>query len=802
MTKFKVLTDRLNTFFTNNKITTGNSIPTSGEWNVGDICISSIQENGECGWICTESGTPGKWEIFGSGGSGKLVSLSSSVEVTGPVTEVSLTGLGTNVSENDKLFVHYNSTHLLEGVDFEIISNGTKIRKLGGGSWNESSSNAMFAFELLKHVKKVNGDNILLDSKMCVLKSNKTISAPASEVEIGIEGFNKDSDYLTVYVNSTYLTEGVDYNISSDGRKILSLNGNWNEESLSDYRFSFVVIKEVGIVNPEAVVGTENLKDGSVTMGKLGEDVTERLDGFDLQLEHVENDFIDIDFYKNESDNYTEVFRQCFEDCKSQGKNIRINKMYRVTDTLILDGFNGVIYGSGGIILDSLENLTVLKITNSQIKCRDIKLTSTYRGKMHGLTMHGLWLERCVNSTVDNVEVSYRTDGIRVDLCKNVIVNNCIVHDLGEEGIACTDSANIIIENNKIYDHSGDGILFKQRTLMSETNNIIKGNIIYNGTYEYSHNQSIYGGGITSNDEFTITDHGVKLSNIVIDGNIIYDTLYGITLSNMSDVSIINNNINNVDKHGISIDSENENNPFDRGLYNYSVSNNIVKNVTNGNGISFTTLSHLVKNAMISNNRVENIMSQNGDYSGIVANDSIISSNIVTNCKILLSATDCIVTSNKFEDTFYSNYQNSNFSIKINRRTIFKDNIIKDNYSMIGLYDVYGIIKDNIIDITDSTYSISFRSNPIGKISILENIITNVAINVSNVGAGSYGLIEKDERVCNNNTRSWSNTVPSNGTYKTGDIVYNSNPINNIFAWSCIEGGTPGVWKKCVLVNI
>ena len=132
MTKFKVLTDRLNTFFTNNKITTGNSIPTSGEWNVGDICISSIQENGECGWICTESGTPGKWEIFGSGGSGKLVSLSSSVEVTGPVTEVSLDGLGTNVSENDKLFVHYNSTHLLEGVDFEIISNGTKIRKLGG----------------------------------------------------------------------------------------------------------------------------------------------------------------------------------------------------------------------------------------------------------------------------------------------------------------------------------------------------------------------------------------------------------------------------------------------------------------------------------------------------------------------------------------------------------------------------------------------------------------------------------------------------------------------------------------------
>ena len=322
MTKFKVLTDRLNTFFTNNKITTGNSIPTSGEWNVGDICISSIQENGECGWICTESGTPGKWEIFGSGGSGKLVSLSSSVEVTGPVTEVSLTGLGTNVSENDKLFVHYNSTHLLEGVDFEIISNGTKIRKLNGGSWNESSSNAMFAFELLKHVKKVNGDNILLDSKMCVLKSNKTISAPTSEVEIGIEGFNKDSDYLTVYVNSTYLTEGVDYNISSDSRKIVSLNGNWNEESLSDYRFSFVVIKEVGIINPDAVVGTENLKDSSVTIDKLGEDVIERLDEFDSQLEL---NVIDID---NNGFNARKFYNGDWSDAINEAINYSYSKGY------------------------------------------------------------------------------------------------------------------------------------------------------------------------------------------------------------------------------------------------------------------------------------------------------------------------------------------------------------------------------------------------------------------------------------------------------------------------------------------
>ena len=435
MTKFKVLTDRLNTFFTNNKITTGNSIPTSGEWNVGDICISSIQENGECGWICTESGTPGKWEIFGSGGSGKLVSLSSSVEVTGPVTEVSLNGLGTNVSENDKLFVHYNSTHLLEGVDFEIISNGTKIRKLGGGSWNESSSNAMFAFELLKHVKKVNGDNILLDSKMCVLKSNKTISAPTSEVEIGIEGFNKDSDYLTVYVNSTYLTEGVDYNISSDSRKIVSLNGNWNEESLSEYRFSFVVIKEVGIVNPEAVVGTENLKEGSVTMGKLGEDVIERLNGVDTQLEHNMKNTLNLYSFGAIADNSTDNYISLNNLFKEAGKDIvydlsispnsfftkTINippGIYRVKQpnlfkdcfsvrtqnlvingngaTIVCEGFEGSLFENNDKVLGvDIYNLNFTSINDSSASNRKFISSESHGGaqsiRFHQCTFSGKW---------------------------------------------------------------------------------------------------------------------------------------------------------------------------------------------------------------------------------------------------------------------------------------------------------------------------------------------------------------------------------------------------------------------------
>lgn len=129
------------------------------------------------------------------------------------------------------------------------------------------------------------------NTKTLSLSSSTVVSSPVREVTIGIKDFNKNTDFLMVYKNSTYLTEGVDYDISSDSTKIVSRTGNWNADSLGDYRFSFVVIKEVEKVNPEAVVGTENIKDNVVTMSKLGEDVIERLDGFDSQLEDIDVNF-------------------------------------------------------------------------------------------------------------------------------------------------------------------------------------------------------------------------------------------------------------------------------------------------------------------------------------------------------------------------------------------------------------------------------------------------------------------------------------------------------------------------------
>ena len=51
-------------YFLNNKLSCGSNPPSEGNFNVGDICISSIQKDGVLGWVCVEAGDPGKWEVI------------------------------------------------------------------------------------------------------------------------------------------------------------------------------------------------------------------------------------------------------------------------------------------------------------------------------------------------------------------------------------------------------------------------------------------------------------------------------------------------------------------------------------------------------------------------------------------------------------------------------------------------------------------------------------------------------------------------------------------------------------------
>ena len=282
MARTLIVSDRNNSFFTANNIKVGTEIPTSGTYSKGDIVVN-IGNNtaNEAMWICTEAGTPGTWEVVGAGtggGSGSIVAINDTLTVNSAVTEVSLGNLIGKISSSDKLIVHYNSTHLMEGIDYEVNSEGTRIVKLTKGSWNESGEQALFAFELFKNVESVNGNEIVIDTKLTSIVNNMMVTAPTTEVEIGVEGFDKNSDTLLVFKNGVIMVEGVEYNVSEDNTKITSINEVWNENNVEEYGITFVVFKEVVVYDGAT---------GGITMGMLGSDVRETINNLtETTLQH------------------------------------------------------------------------------------------------------------------------------------------------------------------------------------------------------------------------------------------------------------------------------------------------------------------------------------------------------------------------------------------------------------------------------------------------------------------------------------------------------------------------------------
>ena len=314
MARTLIVSDKQNSFFTANNIKVGTEIPTSGTYSKGDIIVNIGNNTAtEAMWICVEAGTPGTWEVVGAGvgGGGSIVAINDTVTVNNSVTEVSLGNLVGKISSSDKLIVHYNSTHLMEGVDYEVNSEGTKIVKLTEGSWNESGEQALFAFELFKNVESVNGNEIVIDTKLTSIVNNMMVTAPTTEVEIGVEGFDKNSDTLLVFKNGVIMVEGVDYNVSEDNTKIISINEVWNESNVEEYGITFVVFKEV-VVYDEST--------GGITMGMLGSDVREIINNLtETTLQHsnllenidenyatkedLENIEVDLSPYQQKTDN-------------------------------------------------------------------------------------------------------------------------------------------------------------------------------------------------------------------------------------------------------------------------------------------------------------------------------------------------------------------------------------------------------------------------------------------------------------------------------------------------------------------
>lgn len=143
----------------------------------------------------------------------------------------------------------------------------------------------------------------LKKNKATVLKSLRNtvkISTNVDKVSIGIEDFNKDTDILFVYVNSTYIEETQDY-IIEDNSTIKKVSEMWKGEEETQI-FNFVVLKLTPSAVPTVFENKLTLEEEGKVVNISSNNTTELLNKISLLETHVEKL---IEYNKNLIDRVT-----------------------------------------------------------------------------------------------------------------------------------------------------------------------------------------------------------------------------------------------------------------------------------------------------------------------------------------------------------------------------------------------------------------------------------------------------------------------------------------------------------------
>lgn len=134
--------------------------------------------------------------------------------------------------------------------------------------------------ELIQYIKS---------SKLSFGKNTVCIEETSNTVNIGIPGYNKNTDLLMVYKNTIYLEENTLYTVSDDSLHISNPNGEWEADTL----FNFIVIK----CNNMAAIDYGDFNDipnGSITEDKLDPKFIQKINSLILETTESSNNNLKI----------------------------------------------------------------------------------------------------------------------------------------------------------------------------------------------------------------------------------------------------------------------------------------------------------------------------------------------------------------------------------------------------------------------------------------------------------------------------------------------------------------------------
>lgn len=127
-------------------------------------------------------------------------------------------------------------------------------------------------------------------------KSSTTLETATREVPIKIDTFNKDRDLLLVYKNSVYLEITEDYTISSDNKKIVSVDENFSKGSV----FNFIALANCAEL-PEGNIDGTKLLANSISISKLDSELTNKINSLSGSMD-IDGGYFGEDYTGNEVD--------------------------------------------------------------------------------------------------------------------------------------------------------------------------------------------------------------------------------------------------------------------------------------------------------------------------------------------------------------------------------------------------------------------------------------------------------------------------------------------------------------------
>ena len=314
MAKYNILTDKVNTYFTNNKITIASTKPTTGTWKKGDIVISSSPSS-LFGWICTAAGTPGTWSDLNSASElshshdnkyytkneidtkfGKYLPLAGG-EMTGNVvlnnarsylysktaSEVQTTTgtlpLGTNV----KLFAYDGSHNFLLGSGIFDNKITTGATYLSGGSnvyLRTNNANGGFIFNINgTNVSTINKDGFNANAATATkLKTARTINGTTFDGTANITTANWGTARSIYISDASASNTGAAVSVNGAGDATLKLPATI-KASLAGNASTATALATARTINGTNFDGTTNITTANwgtartLTIGKTGKSV-------------------------------------------------------------------------------------------------------------------------------------------------------------------------------------------------------------------------------------------------------------------------------------------------------------------------------------------------------------------------------------------------------------------------------------------------------------------------------------------------------------------------------------------------